>query len=190
MKVSESAVANKNEPDAAGEALRFAEATFEKHYRELHRFMIRRLPRSQDANDLVQEVFLRVLRLPRSEMVRNPQAYIYGIASHVVYELRMRSRNDRVTCDSHTLEQLAEHPAHFAPDELADQLGVKRQLEQALAQLPPMHQAVLLLHKRDGMSREEVAKELGLSPHTVKKYIFQAMAQIRTQWKRSGEDKE
>src|SRR5688572_33285442 len=76
-------------------AAAFAATAFEKHYRELHRFLVRRLPRTQDAQDVIQEVFLRVLRLPRTELVRKPQAYVYGIASHVAHEMRMRSQHER-----------------------------------------------------------------------------------------------
>ena len=165
------------------QAASFAATAFEKHYRELHRYLVRRLPRTQDANDLIQEVFLRVLRLPRTELVRTPQAYVYGIASHVVHELRMRLQHERVTFDSHAVDHLSEQPSELPPDELAERLSTQRQLEQALARLPPTHQAVLLLHKRDGLSREEVAIALGLSAHTVKKYIFQAMAQMRAEWR-------
>ncbi len=164
-------------------AAKFAQAAFEKHYRALHRYLVRRLPRKQDANDLIQEVFLRVLRLDRSEMVRKPQAYVYGIASHVVHEHRMREHGDRVTYDSHAVEQMAEHPAELSPDELADRLGLQREFARALARLSPTHQAVLLLHKRDGLSREEVAVALNLSAHTVKKYVCQALAQVRAEWR-------
>jgi len=83
--------------------------------------------------------------------VRTPQAYIYGIASNVVHELRMRIQHDRVMFDSHVAENLAERPHDLAPDELAERLSTQRQLERALSRLPPMHQTVLVLHKRDGL---------------------------------------
>lgn len=94
----------------------------------------------------------------------------------------MREQHDRVTYDSHALERAAEHPHELSPDELADRLGLQRQFERGFAQLSPTHQAVLLLHKRDGMSREEVATALNLSVHTVKKYVCQALAQVRAGW--------
>src|SRR5688572_29318763 len=91
-----------------------AESAFQRQYRELHRFLRRRIPATQDANDLVQEVFLRVLRLQHSELVRKPQAYVYGIASHVVHEFRMRAQHERVTYDSAAAEHLAEHPSELS----------------------------------------------------------------------------
>jgi RNA polymerase sigma factor (sigma-70 family) len=169
-------------PASTPEAAELAKSSFERHYRELHRYLARRLPLGEDANDLIQEVFLRVLRLDRSEMIRKPQAYLYGIASNVVHEFLLRGRHDRVTFSSETVEQASEHPAQVSPDEIVERLISERQFERALSQLAPTHRAVLLLHKRDGLSRDEVARELGLSAHTVKKYLCQAMAQIRATW--------
>lgn len=170
------------EPPVAHDAASLAQTVFTRYYGELHRFLLRRLARPQDAADLMQEIFLRILRVERVELVRKPMAYVYGIASHVVSESRLRGRQERVTFDSEIVEQTAEHPPQVCGDELLDQLISERQVERALRQLPPVHQAILILHKRDGLSREEVARQLGLSVHTVKKYVCQAMALVRANW--------
>jgi RNA polymerase sigma-70 factor (ECF subfamily) len=68
---------------------------------------------------------------------------------------------------------------------MAERLNLQQQIDRALAQLPPTHAAVLLCHKRDGLSDEEVAEKLGLSIHTVEKYVTQAKSKIRTMsWER------
>lgn len=173
---------DKTAKSTIGRAASFAGAAFEKYQKELHRFLVRRLRDRQDAADLAQEVYLRLVRVENTDWVRKPQAYVYGVASHVVSEYRMRSEKESVTFDSQAVERVAEHPSQMAPDELADQLALERQLERVLGKLPPTHLAVLLLHKRDGLSYEEVAQKLDLSVHTVQKYLFQAKAQIRTAW--------
>jgi RNA polymerase sigma factor (sigma-70 family) len=150
---------------------------------ELHRFLLRRLRRAEDADDLAQEVYMRLLRRSRAEPVFNPRAYVYRIAAHVVAEFRTRSEQgqDIVTFDS----QAVEHAEVSEPDDLAERLHMQRQLQRALTALPPTHQAVFLLHKRDGHSREEIATKLKLSPHTVEKYLVQAKARMRTmKWDR------
>jgi RNA polymerase sigma-19 factor, ECF subfamily len=162
-----------------------AQTTFTHHYNDLHRFLVRRLAQPQDANDLMQEIFLRILRVDRADMVRKPLAYVYGIASHVVREFRLRGQRDdvHVIYDSDAVEQASEHPPQLCGDDaMLESLISERQIERAMAQLPPTHRAVLILHKRDGLSREEVAQQLGLSVHTVKKYIFQALALLRAGW--------
>jgi RNA polymerase sigma-19 factor, ECF subfamily len=154
-----------------------------RHYRrELHRYLLRRLRRPQDVDDLAQEVYLRLLRHDETKCVRKPLAYLYGIASHVVADFRIETEHERerLTFDSEACEQGSEEPTSALPDDLADRLNLQQQLERALAQLPPTHAAVLLAHKRDGLSYEEVAQKLNLSVHTVEKYITQAKARIRT----------
>jgi RNA polymerase sigma-19 factor, ECF subfamily len=161
-------------------------SAFEKYAAELHRFLLHRLQRSQDAADLAQEVYLRLTRLESTDWIRKPRAYLYGVASHVVSEFRMRTQRDPVMFDSEAVERLAEDPECVTPDNLGDGVDAQRGLQQILAQLPPTHLAVLMLHKRDGLSYEEVARELGLSVHTVHKYVTQAKAQVKLKWQEQG----
>src|SRR5690348_12430589 len=79
----------------------------------LHRFLRRRLGRAQDAEDVTQEIFMRVLRFDDTDFVRNPQAYLYGIASHVIREYRMRQEQEkgRLEFDTRLVHEQDEHPA-------------------------------------------------------------------------------
>jgi len=169
--------AEQRDPPLAGPAL-------DSYREELHRYLLRRLPNPDDANDVVQEVFLRLLRLRRTDFVRNPQAYVYGIASHVVHEFRARAKRDRVTYDSQAVERQAENPHHLSPDELIEGLGISRQIGAALAQLPPMQLQVLMYELRDGQSHEQIADKLGLSRDTVRQYSVRAQAFVRMHWDR------
>jgi RNA polymerase sigma-70 factor (ECF subfamily) len=84
-------------------------------------------------------------------------------------------------------DERAEDPDQCAspPDELPDRLNLQQQLERALERLPRTHAMVLVAHKHRGLSYAEVATELGLSIHTVEKYVTQAKALIRTMtWER------
>jgi RNA polymerase sigma factor (sigma-70 family) len=146
--------------------------------KQLQRYLAHRLPRPQDAEDLAQEVYLRLLRVDQTKL-RKPLAYIYGIAAHVVADFTNDARHTRELL-SEDQEEGPEESAEALPDDLADRLNLQQQLERALARLPRMHALVLLAHKHRGLSYEEVAVELGLSIHTVEKYITQAKARIRT----------
>jgi RNA polymerase sigma-19 factor, ECF subfamily len=156
----------------------FAARVHEQFRTELYRFLVRRLGAKQDANDLEQEVYLRLLRLEKSELVRQPLAYVYTIAAHVAHQFRMRAEQSPVTFDSEVLQQAAEHPEHVADDRLADELNAQRTVESLLEKLPATHRAVLVLCKRDGLSYEEIAEKLGISEHTVKKYVYEAKARV------------
>lgn len=157
-----------------------------QYHKALHRFLMQRLKSAEDAADLAQEVYLRMLRVENSELVRSPRDYLYGIASHVVYQFRMRARREVVTFDSEAVEHLSENPPEVSPDELVDRIATQRQLKWALEQLPVTHRIVFLLRKRDRLSNRQIAQRMNLSPHTVKKYLFQAQARMRMLWDRKG----
>ena len=151
----------------------------EQYQTELHRFLMRRLRSAEDANDLAQEVFLRFLQLPHAELIHNPRAYLYRVAANIVYEHRMRESRRDVPCGQEVLEQMAERAADGRDAGLEQAVSTSQQLERVLQQLPSRYRAVLLLQKRDGLSYAEVAATLGLSIHTVQKYLFRALASCR-----------
>lgn len=152
---------------------------FRKYAAALHRYVLRRLRAPQVAPDLTQAIFERFLAIEDVELVRNPQAYLFGIASHVVSEFRMRADRDLVTYDSQIVEHIAETPEHASPDDLADRLGLQRELDHALDQLSDSHRAVLLMVKRDGLSYEEAAQATGLTVNTIATYVMEARAKIK-----------
>lgn len=164
----------------------FATTVHTQFRAELHRFLVRRLRGDQDAGDLAQEVYLRLLRLEQGELVRQPLAYVYTIASHVAHQFRMRTVQSPVTFDSEAVEVAAEDPEQALPDQLAEQLSAERQVDILLRDLPKMHRAVLVLCKRDGMSYEEIAAKLGISVHTVKKYLYEAKARMAASLKEAS----
>jgi RNA polymerase sigma-19 factor, ECF subfamily len=160
----------------------FATSTFGRYRRELHRYLMRRLRQPQDVDDLAQEVYERLLRLDDEKTIHKPLAYLYGVASHVLadYRIDLEHEREHITVDSEKVDEWVDTPACVLPDDLAERLNLQQQIDAALAQLPPTHAAVLLAHKRDGLSYEECAEKLGLSVFTVEKYITQAKARIRT----------
>ncbi len=154
---------------------------FERYALQLHRYLARRLRRPQDVDDLAQEVYLRLLRLGNENRVRKPLPFLYGIAAHVLADFNMENVSERehLTFDDEAVHAWSQSSAGMAPEELTERLNLQQQIERALAKLPRMHAAVLLAHKRDGLSYKEVAQRLNLSVHTVEKYLTQAKARIR-----------
>lgn len=164
------------------EANQFTASAVHGYDAELHRFLRRRVRHVQDQDDLAQEVYLRLLRVKNTDLVRNPLAYIYGVAGHVVREFNLRERKGRVVFDSPTAEAVVE--SHQSAQSVHAGGHFERQTSDALAQLTPQRLAVLLLERRDGLSREEIAEKLGLSVHTVKKYAVEALAHVRASLER------
>jgi RNA polymerase sigma factor (sigma-70 family) len=165
----------------------FAESVFRQYTALLHRFLARRLTRPQDVDDLAQEVFIRLARLSKPELVQKPKAYLCTIASNLVREFKLRDAKEQqqIVFDTETMDEVSEQPSHIQLDELAERLNVQRQLERALERLPPVQCAVLLLAKRDGLSHKEIARKTGLNVRTVDRYVFEATAKVMTmEWDR------
>ena len=166
-------------PESASGAVGLAESVFRDHSQDLHRFLVRRVARPQDVDDLAQEAFIRLLRVRDAELVRAPLAYLLGIAAHVLSEFRQRQLNERVLFDSDVADALSERTEDSTGSGVAEQMELHQRLERAMRKLPPTHQLVLLLVKRDGMSYAEAAKASGLSIHTIEKYVVEARGRLR-----------
>jgi RNA polymerase sigma-70 factor (ECF subfamily) len=113
------------------------------------------------------------------ELVRDPAAYLFGIAFNVISEREERANRNPVTYDSELVSKLEETLKYAtSAEELEDDTALEKDIHAALMKLPRRYRDVILLCKRDGYSREEAARQLGLSPHTVEKYLSRARAQL------------
>src|SRR5688572_8526603 len=99
-------MAGKKHPERS---VSLAESVAEEYGADLQRYLMRRLHDAQNARDLAQEVYLRLLRVGSGELVHNRQAYLYRTAAHVVYEFRMRARQSPVSFDSEAVDHWAEY---------------------------------------------------------------------------------
>ena len=155
------------------------ERLFAEYGSRLLDFFRRRVRRQQDAAELAQEVFLRILRVPDASAIRNPEAYLYTVASNLAKEHGAQEHTLQAALDVDdpaVQEQLAELPA-FA-GYIDRQVRVRR-LREVLRQLPPKCQAAVVLYHWHDMSYAEIAQQLEISPHMVKKYLSQALLHCR-----------
>jgi RNA polymerase sigma-70 factor (ECF subfamily) len=162
------------------------ERLFAEHGRAVQAFLFRRVRRHPDAAELAQEVYLRMLRVSDMTAIRNPEAYLYTVASNLAKEHARHERQDGAALDVDdplVQEQLAELPA-FASQLDAEQ-RIKR-LREVLQQLPRKCQAAVALQYWQGLSYEEIAQRLGVSTHMVKKYLSQALVHCRRRMARLG----
>jgi RNA polymerase sigma factor (sigma-70 family) len=156
------------------------------HGSALHRFLIKRLRAGEDAQDVAQEVYLRLLRLQRTDLIRQPAAYIYFLASQIVGEHRLRASRQPVVYDSEMLDHVADAEGYARRDELPDREHSERVLKRALMRLSTAHRNVILLRKRDGFSIQEIADRLQMSPFKVRRYLVEANARIENLLRQQG----
>lgn len=128
--------------------------------------------------DLTQEIFERFIRADWSTRARNPHAYLFGIASHVVADAKLMQQRDTIVYDS----QMAESAGESLSSETAqgaEGIALEDELLRALAHLPDVHRAAILLTKRDGLSCKEAALKMGTTEGSVRVYVCEARAQLK-----------
>lgn len=148
----------------------------QRNDRDLKRYLARRVHSSADAEDLAQEVYLRLLRVKRKELIRSPEAFLFRIASNAIYEWRLLARN-RLPHSQAALDSLECSQSEPATEVWRAELGGA--LSAALQQLSPKCRACVLLHRREQLTYSEVGQRLGISVGMVKKYLAQGLALCR-----------
>jgi RNA polymerase sigma factor (sigma-70 family) len=135
---------------------------------------------TEEARDLVQEVYLRLLHVDRSEAAKiaDPEAYVFTVAANLVKEEMVLHRRTASHVDVAAVFPEIEADEETAED-LVDREHRERHLGEVLSRLPPRHRAVLLMQYREHLSYADIAGRLGVSTHMVKKYVVQALALCR-----------
>lgn len=149
-----------------------------KHGNDLLRFLSRRVATAADARDLAQEAYVRLLRLEHKELILNPQAYLYRIAANLLHEFQLKRRSDAAGLRRWT-EERAETAEPVAVDRAVESMAIGKQMRHVFGELTPKCRAVLILHRRDGMTYNEIAEQLGISARMVKKYLSIGLTHCR-----------
>jgi RNA polymerase sigma factor (sigma-70 family) len=135
----------------------------------------RGVPRITDIDDVAQEVFLRLMRYERTELIENPQAYLYKMATHVAAEWAIRARNTR----PHEPKWLANLVAPDHPEREAARSELHAEIEHALRRLPARQREILKLHCFENLSRAEIAARLGTTERSIKRVLMKTHEQLR-----------
>ncbi len=159
-----------------------------QHGARLRRFLASRLRTSlaSDVPDLAQEVFLRMLRIPRLETVRSSEAYLFTVAFHVLHQHVLRHSAMPEAVELGSLMNEMESAPESDPAQRAEWQEQLEVLQQALQGLSPKARAVLLLHRRDGYSLQEIANRMGMSRANAAKYLGKALLHCRQRLQRKG----
>lgn len=146
------------------------------HGRQLRRYLASRMRQPTDVPDLVQEVFLRLLRVKDPAAIRNPQAYLYTVASHVLHQYMLERSGAPEAMDP--FEVAARAGPDLVPDPAYEVEMVDRveKFTRALEQLSPRAHATFIMYRCDGLSLDEIAERLGVSRPMVRKYLARAIA--------------
>jgi RNA polymerase sigma-70 factor (ECF subfamily) len=145
----------------------------------LQAFFYRRLRTKADSADLVQEVYLRMLRISDPEAIRNPEAYLFTVAANLVKE--------NAVADRRHAQEVAVEAAEATPaltlvpgfEAAVDTPLRVARLSKVLEELPLRCSTAVILQYRDGLSHQDIAAQMEVSPRMVKRYLAQAMSHCR-----------
>jgi RNA polymerase sigma factor (sigma-70 family) len=169
------------------ERARSVERLFREHNEALIRFLQARVGSYQEAREVAQEAYVRLLSLDQHDAVSYLRAFLFKTAANIAIDRRRRDR---------THHQVLELPLF---NEFADTLTPERrvaseetldQLERLIAAMPAKCQQSFVMNQVYGMDVGIVAAELRLSESQVRRYVARALLRCRAQLdlKESGDD--
>ena len=162
------------------EAAAQSSATFDtlylQHHSWLRKWLQRKLGCADQAADLAQDTFVRLLLKPLlGTELREPRAYLTTIA-HGLMVNHLRRRD----LECAYLDALAQEPEQTAPspEQQALLLESLQQIDRLLDGLPAKARHAFLLSQLEGLRYAEIAERLGVSLSMVKKYMLQATCHV------------
>jgi RNA polymerase sigma-70 factor (ECF subfamily) len=151
---------------------------FERHHQALFNFFVRLTRRRESSEDLVQEVFFRMLKYRHTFQPESPfRSWMFQVARNAHFDaLRKRQRETRSDSSESVGEMISPEPP---PDERAWQQQELGLLQEALARLPVDKREVLLLSRLQNLKYDEVAEILGCDAGAVKVRVHRALQELR-----------
>jgi RNA polymerase sigma factor (sigma-70 family) len=149
--------------------------TVRRYHASLINFLRQRLRSPEDANDVAQEAYIRMMQYQNSTAIRSPSSMLFRIAINVANDLGRSEQARRVgqQCNVDDVELAADSPS--AEREIAGRQELAL-LRAAIDELPPKCRQVFLLSRVRRMTYPEIAAHCGISVKMVEKHISRALA--------------
>lgn len=156
---------------------RFVPELYAEHRSWLHAWLHRQVGCREQAADLVQDTFLRVLLREETLRIQQPRAFLARIAHGLMVDAFRRAALERAY-----LAELAQLPEEVQPGPEAYLAAVQalREIERLLSGLSDKARAAFIWRRVEGLSQREIAERLGVSVPRVHQYLAQAMLQCYT----------
>jgi RNA polymerase sigma-70 factor (ECF subfamily) len=155
-------------------------ALFREHYRAIFGIAYRITGSPDDAEDVLQTIFLRLTKNdPRARLTSHPQGYLYRAAVNASLDLlRHRKRANAVSLDDLDFDQSPKHAGGSPEDDLAD-MELRELLRQAVAKLEGRASTAFALRYFEGYDNKQIAEILGTSQLVVGVTLHRARTRLR-----------
>lgn len=149
---------------------------FERHYKPLFGFLFRMTADKESSEDMVQNVFLRMLKYRHTFKGDGEfRTWMYHLARNVLNDHHKRAKRQ-----ANPLEQTFREVADEAPESTADKEEQVHLLNSALARLTEENREILVLSRYQELAYHEIALILNISEGNVRVRIHRAMAQLKS----------
>jgi RNA polymerase sigma factor (sigma-70 family) len=168
------------EPDGPARRQRaeLVERLFREHNDALIRFLVARLRSYQDARDVAQESYVRLLSLDEPGAVSYLRAFLFKTAANLATDRQRRaSAHLRAT----ELPLFHEFADVRTPERLAADRQTVQRLERLIAAMPAKCRQAFILYQFEGLEFAAIAVRMGMSERMVRKYVVRALLHCRTQ---------
>lgn len=155
-----------------------------EHYKErFYTAAFKMTHSADDAEEIVQEVFVSIWKKRKIiALAEKPESYLYTILQHGIY-----AHFRKIVQERRRVQKIAEDAQ--VCEESVESLMVEKEknfiFDSVINRLPPQQKRVYQLAKQDGISREEIARQLNISPNTVRNHLAAAVDFLRT-WLRTN----
>lgn len=143
----------------------------------LSRFLVRYLGCPEIASDLVQDLYLRLDRVPSVSDAEQARAWLFRVATNLARDhVKLRRRRDALLKTAWIGNSEDSTPT---PEDIVLGYEQIRALQAALADLPNRCAEILWFSRVEGLTHGEIAQQLGISKSLVEKYVIRALNHCR-----------
>ncbi len=155
----------------AGEKTAFQEL-FERYAPRIFRFADSYLKSKSDAEELVQDVFLKIReKREMLDLSKNIKAFIFKVTVNTIYDF-IRRKNIENAFSDYTRANFETDSNNTWHTVIFDEM--QENIQKLVAHLPEQQQKIFQLSKEDGLTSEEIAVKLNLSKRTVENHLYRA----------------
>jgi RNA polymerase sigma-70 factor (ECF subfamily) len=169
---------------AAGDKEAYA-SVFEKYWDRVYGAALRLTKSPEMARDLAQDIFLKLWdqrhQLPK---VKNFPSFLYAITRNLVHD-HLRKKVFRESNREYLINYFSR--AEATAPELLESKEMDDLLHTSIDKLPPKLRQVLKLGRLEGLSHEEIAARMGITPQSSKTYMVRALAALNKEMARHAE---
>jgi RNA polymerase sigma factor (sigma-70 family) len=167
-------------PDGEGRRQRseLVERLFREHNEALIRFLMARLRSYQDAREVAQEAYVRLLSLDEPGAVSYLRAFLFKTAANLATDRQRRAATHLRATELPLFHEFAD--VRTPERRAADRQTVQR-LERLIAAMPIKCREAFILYQFQGLAFAAIAEHMGISERMVRKYVVRGLLHCRTQ---------